>query len=101
MAAEPIKAIVLETTEEIDQLFEGLEEKQYQQELTDEYTQVHRDIAWALEAIMKNRLHTDTWLDVTDKLIILLSSKVSFVQKEDYDKVVTSLRDIRKVLARP
>ena len=63
----------------------------------EEYTQVHYDLADALEAVMRDRVHTDTWLDLADKLVLKLNGKVSMLPKSVYDK----LPDIRGLTSKP
>jgi len=63
-----------------------------QVDIGEDYTQVHLDLAEALEEILKNRKYSDTWLDVVDELVTSLSGKVVFMAKEDHDTMVLELR---------
>jgi hypothetical protein len=57
-------------------------------------------VASALCRLMAPVAPIDTdWLMVADALVIALAGSVTLVAKEDYDTMVTSLRDSKKALA--
>lgn len=72
----------------------SVEEKKFRQLIDGEYTQVQVDLAEALEAVLRDRRHADTWLDIADQIVVALSGKVALVGKKEYDDMVTSLRSL-------
>lgn len=56
---------------------------------------IGRAVALALSAVMEDRLHTESYDDLADRFIMLLSGEVAIVPKSDYDKMVRQNKEFR------
>lgn len=56
---------------------------------------IGRAVALALSAVMDSRLHAESYDDLADRFIMLLSGEVSIVPKSDYDEMVRQNEALR------
>lgn len=52
-------------------------------------------LARALEKVFRDRQHDDSWLDLADRVITNMAGRATIIAKDEYDELVTELRERR------